>query len=276
MAKHSIIRRPSARLSAGCAAVALAAGFSMAHAASISDLNASANFNFSNPTIQNSFTLDGLNQLNGASSYVRVGNGAEDSIASLGVPTLSTYDGTRGIVAQYTAGSYTLQVDYHLTGQSAGSGAALLTETVRIMNTSASSLDFHFFSYSDFDLNSTAGNDSVQLVSFGGSYFLASQVDGVSAWAQTVFTPGASRAEADITGALLAKLNNGVADNLNNTASAGPGDVAWALQWDLTIAPGLIAAISKTTSIQLQVIPEPSAFAFVGLGLAGLLLARRK
>jgi hypothetical protein len=256
--------------------LALTAGLSVAQAASVADLNATANFNFANPMLQSSFTVDGFNQLSGASVYFRVGNGAEASVATLGVPTLSTYDGTRGIIAQYTGGSFTLQVDYHLTGQSALSGSAILTETIRVHNTTAAALDFHLFSFNDFDLNSTPSGDTAQLVGFGGSYFLASQLDGSSAWAQTVFTPGASRGEVDSSGSLLAKLNNGVADNLNNTTSAGPGDVAWALQWDLNIAPGSIVAVSKTVSIQVQGIPEPSAYAFFGIGLAGLALLRRR
>jgi hypothetical protein len=63
-------------------------------------------------------------------------------------------------------------------------------------------------------------------------------------------------------------LNDGVATTLNDVSSAGPGDVAWAFQWDFSLAPGDVYIISKDKNIR---IPAPGAviLGMMGLGLVG-------
>ena len=154
-----------------------------------------------------------------------------------------------------------------------GSGVADIGEAIRIKNTSGSSLDFHFFQYSDFDLG-CPGNDVIQLgKNLQGKFNEAAQSDGAVGLTETVVTPGANHGEAAFFNTTLVKLNDGVAsvlsDNLN---PVGPGDVTWAFQWDFTIAPGGSFLISKDKYLQIQNVPEPSSMLLALLG--GILIRR--
>ncbi|HEU5123936.1 MAG TPA: PEP-CTERM sorting domain-containing protein [Verrucomicrobiae bacterium] len=242
---------------------------------SLSDLNSSTTLNFGSGS-QTAWSVEGQSQLNMAGYYYRVGNTAESSLGSIGAAVIATSNGTRGVTATYANGQFTVQLDYLLTGGTAGSGNSSLSETVRIINNSANPLDFHFFQYSDFDLAGTASGDSVSLSSIGGNYFFAQQMQAGFALSQTVFTPGANHGEADLVSATLTRLNDGLPTTLNDSTSAGPGDVSWALQWDLTIAAGGSISITKGTTIQLQAVPEPSILALAGLGVAGWILRRKR
>jgi hypothetical protein len=55
----------------------------------------------------------------------------------------------------------------------------------------------------------------------------------------------------------------------------GPGDVTWALQWDLIIPAGGSLGISKDKSRHINFVPEPSSLALAGLS-AVVLAFRRK
>jgi len=87
-------------------------------------------------------------------------------------------------------------------------------------------------------------------------------------------TPGATHGEAEPFGVTLGKLNSGGPVTLSdNNGPEGPGAVTWALEWDFNIAPGNTAIISKDKYLDVLV-PEPSALALLGAGLA-LLAVRR-
>ena len=151
-------------------------------------------------------------------------------------------------------------------------------ESIVINNTSASALDFHFFQYSDFDLGGTTGGQTVQLgKNLSGLFNEALQTAPGVAFTETVLTPGANHGEAGLFNTTLVKLNDGTPTTLNDNAGpVGPGDATWAFEWDLSIAPGSSALISKDKYIQLQPIPEPSSLALISLGLAGWLIKRRR
>jgi hypothetical protein len=92
---------------------------------------------------------------------------------------------------------------------------------------------------------------------------------------EAVVTPGADHAEVSLIPGTLIKLNDGNADVLNDiTGPVGPGNAAWAFQWDFLIAPGGTEVISKNKYIQLNAIPEPTCLALLAVG--GLLVAARK
>ena len=151
-------------------------------------------------------------------------------------------------------------------------------ELVRISNFTAAPLDFHFFQYSDFDLGGTPGGQSVVLSknSFTGLWNTADHFTPGVALSETVATPGANHAEAGLFPNTLNKLNNGVADTLNDVAGAGPGNVTWAFEWDLTIAPGSSADINKALSLTITQVPEPTSVALISLGLLAFGIKRRK
>jgi len=92
--------------------------------------------------------------------------------------------------------------------------------------------------------------------------------------AETVVTPAPLRTEVAVYGATLAtlaKLSDASADNLDNsTGPLGPADVTWALQWDVTVAPGGTVQISKDKNI----VPEPATLGLMGLGLVAAVVTR--
>lgn len=241
----------------------------------LSDLNSTAKLDALSQSGMYQWTVDGQNQLNQQWFWFRVGNAAEASINTISTPTITTYNGTRGVTTTYANGQFSVQIDYLLTGGTAGSGTADIAETIRIINTSGSQLDFHFFQYSDFDLAGTPTDDSVMLTPISGKYYLSDQVQGASLM-ETVVTPPATRGEAALYSFTKDKLNDGVASDLNNMNTAGPGDATWALQWDLSIAADGSVIISKDKRLQLALVPEPSALALLGLGLAAFSIRKKR
>ena len=210
--------------------------------------------------------VDGTNNLYQQWFWYRNGNDptGQYSIDTIGAPTVQLL-GTNIAEINYSNNILGVQVTYDLTGGSAGSQVSDLSETIRIMNNSSSALSLHFFQYSDFDLSGTPGGDSVSLTNMkaiqGGAGKLLSE---------TVVVPDANELEANYYANTLNSLNSGSPYTLNNTASAGPGDVTWAYEWDPTIGVGGSYIISKDK--HLSPVPEPSTLAIAGLAGLGLAL----
>jgi hypothetical protein len=78
--------------------------------------------------------------------------------------------------------------------------------------------------------------------------------------------------EANVVPNTLAALTGGSPYILNGNNSA-TGNVTWAFQWDLPIAPGATSQFSKDISM---VVPEPSTVALVGVSLISMLALRRR
>jgi len=218
--------------------------------------------------------VDGTNNLYQQWFWYRIGNNptGQSSIDTISAPSVSLL-GTDIAKINYSNASLGVQVTYTLTGGSVGSGISDLAETVRLTNNSKSALSLHFFQYSDFDLAGSSGGDSVTLTNSK-----ATQTKGGASISETVVVPDASRLEANYYANTLNSLNSGALYNLNNVASAGPGDVTWAYQWDTTIAAGGSYIISKDKHLENASIPEPSSLvlaSFAGLGLIGLKYCRR-
>ena len=230
-----------------------------------------------------SWKVDGIENLAQQWFWYRVGANPEQSINTIGAPVIQRPDAkTAYITYGGAANGYSVEVDYVLTGQTPGSGQADIRESIRIHNFSSNSLDFHFFQYSDFDLLGQAGGDTVALgTDLSGKFNEALQTKGPLSsplLTETDVTPGANHGETAFFNATLVKLNNGVADNLNDNAGpTGPGDVTWALQWDYSgvnmIAPGGDALISKQKFLQ---IPEPTTLALLSIGAVAYTLHRRR
>jgi PEP-CTERM motif len=249
----------------------------------LADQNSFAQVNVGGSAGMFNWIVDGVDQLNQQWFWFRVGNvGPEQSINTISAPVISTPN-ARTLYTTYNNGTFSIQVDYTLSGGLAGSGVSDIAETIRISNLTGGLLDFHFFQYSDFDLAGTAGGDTVALSkntnplspSFG-LYNTATQIQGPIALTETVLSPGANHGEVAPFAATFNKLSDGLPDNLNDASGpAGPGDVTWALQWDFVLNPGDTFLISKDKRIELQAIPEPSALALVALGLMAWGLRKR-
>jgi hypothetical protein len=228
------------------------------------------------------WSVQGQNELYQQWFWYRIGDAGgamQHSIDTIGAPVVTMY-GAREMSSLYTGAGFTLNIDYLLTGGAfVGAGQTAnsdIGESIRIVNTSAAPLVFHFFQYSDFDLGGP-GNDSVQLGrNLRGQFNDAMQQDPLAGLTETVTTPGANHGEVDTFANTLTRLNTMANYTLNDSAGpVGPGDVTWALEWDLTINPGSSALISKDKYLTV-IVPEPSTIALGGMGVLLLALYRRR
>ncbi len=239
-----------------------------------------------NPTTQagmSHWDIQGQNQLNQQWFWFRLGNNPEASINTISPPVISLFAGTRGADITYTSPLFSLTTEYLMNpgGSIVGPGQigqADISETITIQNLTGSPLDFHLFQYSDFDL-AGPGNDTVSLGTDSfGRYNSASQSDGGALLAESVSVtaPSASHGEAAPFPFTINKLNNGLSDVLNDINTAGPTNVTWAFEWDLTIDPNNSVTISKDKHLEVQIVPEPSTLALVAAGLVSVRCLRRK
>jgi hypothetical protein len=243
---------------------------SPAHAAivTLSDLNSTAKIDTDSVTGMFNWSVDGQNKLKQQWFWYRVGDTGPEAPINTISPASTSVGGTRVLFTTYTAQTFSVEVDYLLTGGQRGSDTSDMAETIRIHNNSSASLPFHFFQYADFDLSGTASADTVAFLAPN----TVTQSYGATSLAETVVTPASSSHEAAVFPLTLAKLFDGVPTTLNNNNSAGPGDVTWAFQWDYNIAPGGTLIISK--DMRIDATPEPATLSL--LAVAGLLISRRR
>jgi hypothetical protein len=78
---------------------------------------------------------------------------------------------------------------------------------------------------------------------------------------------------ATYDGQTLVSLLDQYPTTLNNSTNAGLGNVTFAAQWSISLPAN---TGSKTFSIIMNVIPEPSSFALISSGILTLSLLRRR
>jgi hypothetical protein len=266
-------------LAAGLTVLGLALAFasqSMAGLFVLSDENSTANFNTASAANNSDWTVDGEDQMNQQAFWFRVGNTAEQSLHSLPIAFESAFNtnidpNLDTLFVRYAGAGFNVDVRYALDGGAPASGSSNMSEQISITNTSGAPLDFHFFQYSDFDVSNTAGDDTAVFTNANA----VQQYDGGIRLTETVITPAASHGEIDTFPNTLNKLTDGVANTLSDTPAigvpVGPGNLAWAYQWDFTVPVGGTVQISKQKNLNARLIPEPGTFAL--LTLAGMLVA---
>jgi hypothetical protein len=218
--------------------------------------------------------VDGQDQMNQQAFWFRVGNTAEQSLHSLPIAfemaTNTNFDPNLDtLFVRYLGAGFRADVRYALDGGAPASGSSDMSEQISITNTSGAPLDFHFFQYSDFDVSNTAGDDTAAFTNANA----VQQYDGGLRLTETVVTPAASHREIDTFPNTLNKLTDGVASTLSDTPAVGvpfgPGNLAWAYQWDFTVPVGGSVQINKHKNLNARLVPEPGTMGL--LALAGLL-----
>ena len=241
-------------------------------ATTLTDDNSTALIDLSSSAGFSSWKVDGKEHLKQQWFWYRVGAaGAEKSLDTLtlnaSVTTDTNADGNIDtLYARYLGAGYKVEVTYVLRGGATGTGTSGLGETIRIINTGASNLDFHFFQYSDFDLPG-GGSDTVEIKGgntadqTGGPYM----VEEVVTWLPAHY-------QADLYSTILDSLTDASPTTLTDAPGPVTGNATWAFQWDQTIRPGKSFLLGKSTNI----VPEPATLTLVGGALIAALVRRRK
>jgi hypothetical protein len=221
--------------------------------------------------------VDGKNYLQQQWWWYRIGpSGPEASIDTLnmvGPPVKTDANGDGKVdtaVIDYSDSQnrMALEFTHSLRGGAAGSGVSDLGEQIVVHNTSGSSLSLHLYQYVHMTLSD--GADSVE---FGGTS-LVMQTDGTGAlYAEEVVTGRPQHHEAALLPVTLNNLNDSLATTLSDTNAAGPGDVTWAFQWDITIPANGTYIISKDKTLT---VPEPATLALMAGGLTVAMVLRRR
>jgi len=146
----------------------------------------------------------------------------------------------------------------------------------KVHNLSNTTLAVNFFSYTDFDLNNTGGDDS--------GLFIAPnqmQISDASAYQAGLIasSTGLVGWEQGPYASIRNKLTNASLDNLANaTTPFGPGDWTGAFQWNFTLAAnGTSGGADQRVGslVKYVAVPEPASMLALAAGV-GVLLRRRR
>ena len=162
----------------------------------------------------------------------------------------------------------TVEINYNLLGAPPGSGRTDMAETVAVTNTGSAARTFHLFLYADYILSD--GFD-MAVAKWPNTVF-----QEFSPWhyAQAAVVPVPSHLEVNLEPLTLDALNDLLPTTLNDGAGPLTGNVAWAMEWDFTLAPRTSYLISENRV--LTVVPEPATLCLLGVGVVGLLARCRR
>jgi len=232
----------------------------------------------------NSWTVGGVSgsQLNQQWFWYSVNGSVQQPINTISTAGIFNFSSPASPIdnlgVQYANSTLGVTVQYILSGNGANSGSADMVEQLSIVNNSASPFNLSFYQYSNFNLFQNNAN-SVSLSGSPGGYTGALQTTGGpggNGIAEVIDAPLANYGEAAFAGQTLSELNGPSYYTLNDNASAGPGNVTWAFQWNTTIAPGTTFNITKDKGLSIQLVPEPSTVALIALGMGALGLSLRR
>lgn len=232
--------------------------------------------------------VDGVHHLANLNYFYRVGpavlGNAEAPVSTLGLTgsaaiDTNPWDDARPdlLAAQYGGGgAFTVDLKISLVGGPVGSGLSDSAHQLKITNLGEGPLDFHLFQYVDFDLGGIAGGDTVG-ISLDPITSLPDQILQTTAGYVVIVnehvTPDAFVGDTDIFPGLIALLTDPDGSDLSgDLGPTGPGDVEYALQWDVVIPEGGSFILSK----DILITPEPTTLMLGLAGLVGLGLVRRR
>ena len=230
----------------------------------------SANVDLANGQGMNYWSVLGQNQLISQWFYYSVNNGPVQAINAIGLVSSSQFGQGNYLDALYQNSQLSVEVTYTLNGT--GPGNADITETVAAKNLSGGTFNLNLFQYSNFNLLGS-GNNTLQIYGNPGAYTEAVQTSGSTSIAEGIVSPYANSAEANFADQTLAQINAG---SLQGHLFAGPGNVAWGFEWSTALASGDEFDLTKDKSLSVSMVPEPSTFALIGLGMGALGLVRRR
>jgi hypothetical protein len=279
------------RLVSLCAALAgvgilFTSGSATAQVYTMSNGGSTATVNVGNSGVlgMNSWTVGGVSgsQLNQQWFWYSVNGAVQQPINAIGTANVYNFSNPASPIdnlgVAYQNSQLTVQVQYILSGNGANSGSADMMENLTIVNNSATAFDLSFYQYSNFNLFQNNLN-SVSLSGGPGGYSGALQTaggPGGNGIAEVIDAPLANFGEAALAGQTLGELNGPSYYTLNNNASAGPGDVTWAFQWNTSIAPGATFNITKDKGLSISLVPEPSTVALIAMAMGALGLSLRR
>jgi len=230
------------------------------------------------------WTMDGVNQLNLQSFYYSVGSGPAASIYTIGLPsapTITTNLSKTTVTLNTTYADPTISVgtQFQIQSSPVGTGKATLAQTLTINNLSSTPQVLHFYQYSDFDLEGVSGGQNVQFSSNGsGQQYQVVQTDSTGRTLTGLISgvTGGTSAQSEVQAGLFDGtqfgLGSAISVTLDNTLTAGPGNVDYAYEWDATVAAGGSIIISEIQAV----VPEPSSVALVASGMVALALLHRR
>jgi hypothetical protein len=250
---------------------------------SIDDLNSHYTFYPLNSSYGVAWNVDGVLQADFApaeADFFRVGATSEHGVWQQG-DGLGFWGDTDPAVdpsfdsVQFMGFGDTIQRSYTLRGGTTGSRRSDLLEQVVISNPGTSPLDFHYFHYAHFRLGMTSDdalqwNPTTHVMRQADANSIMTEVIGglqpsliqVGAFEPTAFglidDPAGPPSPTTLTGA---------------AGPVGPGDVAWAMEWDMTIPAG--GFVSFAIDDTISPVPAPGA-SILGLVLPAALFRRRR
>ena len=260
-------------------AAALLLGLSAAASAqqiTLADSNSQVQIDPTSQAGMNSWIVDGTNYDAKQWFWYRIGpTGGESSLDTLtmSAPVLTDTNGD-GVIdtafLQYTNDptNHGLNVTVKMTvqGAGAGSGESDIAEQLKLQNKTSAPMDLHFYQYNNFILSN--GQD---VITFDGNNHVL-QSGPVVSLGETIgindgegFVTGNPLHEAAAVPITLTSLNSGSPTTLSNNSGAGPGDLSWAFEWDVTLQPNGYLLISKDKILNVIPVPEPSSLLLLSL-----------